>query len=819
MDPLSAIASIIAVSQALGAGIQVLVAIANASADFTDMLNELHMLQSCMRQFCSVISEAADPRLSLPPEVMMRLETKKYELSQIVGAIDDIGARLSRGGRSTPSERGGEQKVSVISWQRERGKLLKLRNRAKHCREDMTIFLSLLGISEQFSQRKISMDVLAISQNQHDLIQNQYDLIRNLSSRMDGITVRFDGVGMTPPASTSRALPGPSKSCTGQVVETANPLGRHRKGCARYCKCQCHRLAALQTPFWTRKLIGSLKTQYSRGIWRGQGGCDVPACTAQASTSICIAYSFPRWLLGRAILVSASWGSLTNVGASLHLAVPRISELYGWKRAFEEYHPGYFRDKILRRELTPVDISSSGFGYLSFFFDVANSPQAFRIIELLLDLGFSPSFMDPTGDSAILAARRRLTCDPDLLNLPEVRRVFQRIEAGNEDKVQVSTLIRDSILANGTRDELQEALASEPFEVNTVDSLGYAPIHWAARRGSFDACQMLIQAGGSIELRTRSENCTALQIASFSGHSSVVSLLLDNGADAEVKDSSGRSPFHLASSVEIVRILIAAGAKPNATDSDGYNAIHSHAEFEWDPDDYSLVAELVAAGADLDRQDAKGRSPILFASELGNTSAMRHLYSIGATVATLDSFGDNVLDNTAIDHGLRQLECLRTMDLCGIDPDRQRRGSSTVEDFERRMFRPWLDMQSRPTQAEVFTFYALVSDLRQRNWEAGLFLYSKTALAAEGRIQQLREWLGWQWQKLRDDEYFAEWEWDPDIDEYPYQYVPEDDPRDYDTGLLFGQHGEGGNSSEQESTGTTECDESEAEEEFFDALQ
>ena len=149
MDPLSIIASVITVSQALGKGIRVLAIITNASADFTDMLNELHMLQATMRQFCTVVSAAADPHLSLPTEVLMRLEAKKYELSQIVGATEDIGSRLLRGSHSTPLGGGGEQTISVISWQRERGKVLKLRNRAKTCREDMAVSLSLFGILEQ----------------------------------------------------------------------------------------------------------------------------------------------------------------------------------------------------------------------------------------------------------------------------------------------------------------------------------------------------------------------------------------------------------------------------------------------------------------------------------------------------------------------------------------------------------------------------------------------------------------------------------------------------------------------------------------------
>jgi hypothetical protein len=160
MDPLSVIASVIAVSQALGMGIQLLTGIANAPAEFAEMLSELSTLQACMRQLCSVASAAADPDLSLPAEVLVRLETKKYELGQIAGAIDDIGARLlvsrDNGNRAASAsasaplaKRGGGQKVSVIDWQRQRGRFVKLRDRARRCREDLAVCLGLLGVLEQ----------------------------------------------------------------------------------------------------------------------------------------------------------------------------------------------------------------------------------------------------------------------------------------------------------------------------------------------------------------------------------------------------------------------------------------------------------------------------------------------------------------------------------------------------------------------------------------------------------------------------------------------------------------------------------------------
>jgi hypothetical protein len=153
MDPLSTIASAIAVSQALGVGVKAFRSLANAPSEFSDMLRELSSLQASTSQLCSVLYTMADPGLSFHSDVANRLEMINFELSQILGAMRDINARLSSGKPpdSIGLKRNGTQMVSIINWQRERGKAIKLRDRAKSCREDLSLCINLLGVSEQYA--------------------------------------------------------------------------------------------------------------------------------------------------------------------------------------------------------------------------------------------------------------------------------------------------------------------------------------------------------------------------------------------------------------------------------------------------------------------------------------------------------------------------------------------------------------------------------------------------------------------------------------------------------------------------------------------
>ncbi len=151
MEPLSAIASVIAIAQALDMGIRGLKTLSNASGELSDMLSELSSLRACLDQLSSAVNTITEPHLSLPGEVITRLGNIRSDLIQVVCATEDIEARLSRRGSSVMSgmNKRGETTVSAIAWTRERGKAIKLRDRAKRCREDLSVCLALLGVSEQ----------------------------------------------------------------------------------------------------------------------------------------------------------------------------------------------------------------------------------------------------------------------------------------------------------------------------------------------------------------------------------------------------------------------------------------------------------------------------------------------------------------------------------------------------------------------------------------------------------------------------------------------------------------------------------------------
>jgi len=151
MDPLSIIASTVAISQVLGFGLQRLQSLRNTSAEYSDMLDELSNLQGSLCQLDSLMqSIAADPSrpTAISPDAVNQLETVKIDLDLIVGEMNEMTARLlSRGWRHLG--RAGKLKVSHVHWQLKSRKVIRLKERAARCRENLMTCLALFGLSQR----------------------------------------------------------------------------------------------------------------------------------------------------------------------------------------------------------------------------------------------------------------------------------------------------------------------------------------------------------------------------------------------------------------------------------------------------------------------------------------------------------------------------------------------------------------------------------------------------------------------------------------------------------------------------------------------
>ena len=161
------------------------------------------------------------------------------------------------------------------------------------------------------------------------------------------------------------------------------------------------------------------------------------------------------------------------------------------------------------------------------------------------------------------------------------------LERTQEDRLN---LYEASALGRSAR--LKTILGQSRTRVNEPNHEGFTPLGLAAFFGNGDAVKVLLEHGAAVDQTDRSRFAnTALDAAVAANHAEVVRILLAAGARVNVRDSVRMTPLHKAAAngnPDIVRMLLEHGADVTAA-RDGGNTPLADALAKGHPD----VAELL----------------------------------------------------------------------------------------------------------------------------------------------------------------------------------------------------------------------------------
>jgi ankyrin repeat protein len=153
----------------------------------------------------------------------------------------------------------------------------------------------------------------------------------------------------------------------------------------------------------------------------------------------------------------------------------------------------------------------------------------------------------------------------------------------------------------------------------------------AAANGNIASVKILLDSGADIHAKDIDEK-TSLAFAVRSGDAGIVKLFLDLGANKDLLIESGSAInldiAALNSSVEIMKILLAAGANPNARGKYGTTPITAAAQ----RNNAEVARLLIEAGADPNIKGSQTTSPITWASNYGYTEVIKVLIAAKANV-------------------------------------------------------------------------------------------------------------------------------------------------------------------------------------------
>jgi ankyrin repeat protein len=306
------------------------------------------------------------------------------------------------------------------------------------------------------------------------------------------------------------------------------------------------------------------------------------------------------------------------------------------------------------------------------------------VMHALLGAGADANAVLPEGETVLMTAARTGVADALALLLEHGSAVDARERWYGESALMWATAENHAdavrvLVAHGadvdSRSALRELDARQRRNGQSILPMGsWTPLMYAAREDARAAAAALVAAGADLNLADP-DGATALAIAIINAHDELAVQLLEAGADPNVVDSAaGMGPLYAAvdmhrlaighgrpnprpvgtvDAVEVVRLLLARGADPNArltqpilqrhhTAGDG--ALGNGATpfmRAAKSGDVEVMKLLLAAGADPKLMLPNGTTALMFAAGRGwrNGSALAPSYDQGSEQEAVDAIG------------------------------------------------------------------------------------------------------------------------------------------------------------------------------------
>jgi len=198
----------------------------------------------------------------------------------------------------------------------------------------------------------------------------------------------------------------------------------------------------------------------------------------------------------------------------------------------------------------------------------------FDIAELLMEKGLSYNDRSETGETMFFSAGKS-----------PMEAVTYMVEHGADPFAEdTSGTTPLHIAAQRGNTEIAAYLISLGIDVNKVDENGWTPLTWTLWTDSLSTLELLLENGAKIEIvdsecetGCATNNSSPLHLAASRGKTPFVQVLVDNGADVNIKNEElNQTPLQLAAALgytDIVKILIEKSCDIDAKDFKGKTAL------------------------------------------------------------------------------------------------------------------------------------------------------------------------------------------------------------------------------------------------------
>jgi uncharacterized protein len=214
--------------------------------------------------------------------------------------------------------------------------------------------------------------------------------------------------------------------------------------------------------------------------------------------------------------------------------------------------------------------------------------------------------------------------------------------------------------------ELVGMLLEAGADAKVTNEDGQTPLMLAARTGSVAVAELLVRQGADVNARERYRDQSAVMWAAAQGHADMVAFLVSKGADLSVRARATDWPSQISNEPR-VQYRPAGGLTPLL-----YAARAGC---------LGCVKTMVEAGADTDRPNPDGMTPMIMALDNGYPEVARYLLERGANPHTWDWWGRTPLyvavtmrggqDSRAGERSQESLALINALLQAGVNPDPQ----------------------------------------------------------------------------------------------------------------------------------------------------
>lgn len=156
-------------------------------------------------------------------------------------------------------------------------------------------------------------------------------------------------------------------------------------------------------------------------------------------------------------------------------------------------------------------------------------------VKSLISKGVSPNATDPKGEPMLNLAIKDKSEGVVSLLLSNMNTDVDLSNKSGETSLMIASI-------NGDLPIVKALVLQRKAQ---IDHIGWTPLHYACARGHLDVASFLIAHGATIDSLSQG-NTTPLMMAVQSGNEVLVKLLLDKGADLQLRNSQGLSAIDIA---------------------------------------------------------------------------------------------------------------------------------------------------------------------------------------------------------------------------------------------------------------------------------